>query len=83
MDLDSLRIETERLILRPTRAEDFAGWAEVIHPIDPDNDGSKRVASRLGSTLRGAGRLPVPLDKLPVEIWGQTREQWRQRRRSA
>jgi RimJ/RimL family protein N-acetyltransferase len=62
---------------------DTLGWAEVIHPIDPDNDGSKRVASRLGSTLRGAGRLPVPLDKLPVEIWGQTREQWRQRRRSA
>ncbi|MCW8807166.1 MAG: GNAT family N-acetyltransferase [Rhodanobacter sp.] len=28
MDLDSLRLETERLILRPTRAEDFDAYAE-------------------------------------------------------
>lgn len=29
MDLDSLRIETARLILRPTRAEDFEGWGQT------------------------------------------------------
>ncbi|SMH62998.1 GNAT family N-acetyltransferase [Azospirillum agricola] len=52
------------------------GWTEVIHSIDPNNDPSKAVARRLGSTLRGAGRLPVPFEKEPIEIWGQTREQW-------
>lgn len=30
MDLATLRIETDRLILRPTRAEDFEGWALLM-----------------------------------------------------
>ncbi len=50
------------------------GWTEVIQPIAPDNLASQRVARRLGSSLQGPGRLPEPLQHLPVEVWGQSRE---------
>ncbi|MEO7067299.1 MAG: GNAT family N-acetyltransferase [Rhodanobacter sp.] len=56
---------------------DHLGWSEVIHTIAPDNVASQNVARRLGSTLIGPGRLPEPYQDLPVEIWGQTRAQWR------
>lgn len=52
------------------------GWSEVIHCIDTANEPSRRLAQRLGSTLRGLGKLPAPHDHLAVEIWGQSREQW-------
>jgi len=52
------------------------GWDQIIHCIAPDNHASQRVAQRLGSTLRGPGRLPAPYQDAPVEIWGQTRAQW-------
>lgn len=52
------------------------GWSEVIHSIDTANEPSRRLAQRLGSTLRGPGKLPAPHDHLAVEIWGQSREQW-------
>lgn len=61
-------------------AFDALGWSEVIHVIAPDNTPSQAVARKLGSTLRGPGRLPEPFQDMPVEIWGQTREQWRRRR---
>lgn len=61
-------------------AFDTLGWAEVIHAIDPDNLPSQRLAERLGSELRGPGRLPPPFEALPIEIWGQTRTRWRERR---
>ena len=35
-----------------------------------------------GSRNRGPGRLPPPLEHEAVEIWGQTREEWRARSRS-
>lgn len=60
-------------------AFDALGWPEVIHCIDPGNAASVRVAERLGSRRRGSGRLPEPFDA-PVEIWGQTRDEWRSRR---
>ncbi|MBP2296993.1 GNAT family N-acetyltransferase [Azospirillum rugosum] len=63
-------------------AFDVLGWTEVIHSIDPDNAPSQAVARRLGSDLRGPGRLPAPFEAAPIEIWGQTREQWRARRAS-
>lgn len=63
-------------------AFDVLGWTEVIHSIDPDNAPSQAVARRLGSTFRGPGRLPAPFDTVPIEIWGQTREQWREHRRT-
>lgn len=58
-------------------------WSEVIHSIHPDNHASQALAKRLGSTLRGPGTLPAPFEDAPIEIWGQTREQWRQRRAQA
>ena len=60
-------------------AFDALGWSEVIHCIDPGNAPSIRLAERLGSTRRGPGRLPPPYAHMPVDIWGQTREQWRAR----
>jgi RimJ/RimL family protein N-acetyltransferase len=62
-------------------AFDTLGWTDIIHTIAPDNVGSAGVAERLGSANRGPGRLPPPFEHLPVDVWGQTREQWRSRRR--
>ena len=68
-----------------TAAMDYAfnvlGWTEVIHPIDPDNTPSQRLAERLGSRNLGPTRLPPPLEDLTIDRWGQTREQWRARGR--
>ena len=61
-------------------AFDHLGWTEVIHSIDPENEASRAVARRLGSVNRGPGQLPAPYEDDPIEIWGQTREQWRARR---
>jgi RimJ/RimL family protein N-acetyltransferase len=62
-------------------AFDTLGWTDVIHCIDPDNVASQKVAERLGSTNRGPGQMPEPYQDRPVDIWGQTREQWRARAR--
>lgn len=59
---------------------DVAGWDDVIHCIAPDNTASQAVAMRIGSGKRGLGRLPVPYDDRPIDIWGQTRAQWLARR---
>lgn len=61
-------------------AFDHLGWTEVIHCIDPQNTNSQAVARRLGSTLLRQADLPAPINAT-VEIWGQTRDQWRARRR--
>ncbi|NZA27034.1 GNAT family N-acetyltransferase [Luteimonas sp. SJ-92] len=61
-------------------AFDRLGWAEVIHCIDPDNAASQKLAERLGSRRLRAGRLPAPFEEVPVDVWGQTREQWRAQR---
>ncbi len=55
------------------------GWDDVIHVIDAGNEASISVARKLGSRNRGLGRLPVPYDKTPVDIWGQTRAEWQLR----
>lgn len=60
-------------------AFDTLGWTEVIHTIHPDNVASQVVAKRLGSTLWGPGKMPPPYEHLPIEIWGQTKEQWKAR----
>jgi RimJ/RimL family protein N-acetyltransferase len=64
-------------------AFDHLGWTEVIHCIDPANTPSQKVAQRLGSALYGPGRLPAPYETMDVQLWGQTRAQWRARRRRA
>lgn len=64
-------------------AFDVLGWREVIHSIAPTNVASQAVAQRLGARNRGPGKLPAPLDAHPIEIWGQTREEWFARRKEA
>jgi RimJ/RimL family protein N-acetyltransferase len=61
-------------------AFDQLGWDDVIHCIDPENVPSQALAKKLGSQLRGPGRLPEPFEDVPIEIWGQTRDAWRSRR---
>lgn len=55
------------------------GWTEVIHTIAVDNANSKAVAAKLGSRYLRQGRLPEPHHQHEVEIWGQSREEWRAR----
>jgi RimJ/RimL family protein N-acetyltransferase len=62
-------------------AFDHLGWTEVIHCIAAENHPSQNVANRLGSTLLRMDRLPPPFDQDELQIWGQTRDQWRARRR--
>src|SRR5262245_20066062 len=59
-------------------AFDHLGWTQVIHLISPQNYASQKLARRLGSRNRGPGRLPPPYEDEPIDIWGQTREQWRE-----
>ena len=66
-------------------AFDTLGWTDMIHSIAPANVASQRVAQKLGSRNRGPGRLPPPYSEAPIDLWGQTREEWRhnaERRRS-
>jgi len=61
-------------------AFDHLGWEDVIHTIGPENVASQAVATRLGAKNRGPGKMPPPVDAWEVEIWGQTRDEWRARR---
>lgn len=74
---------TEAAVAAVDWAFDVLGWQDVIHSIDPSNLASQALAQRLGSRNRGPGKLPPPLDSHPIEIWGQTREEWRARRAGA
>jgi RimJ/RimL family protein N-acetyltransferase len=71
---------TEGAIAAIDWAFDALGWTDVIHCIEAANEPSARVAQRLGSERRSECRLPPPFEDHQVEIWGQSREQWRQRR---
>ncbi len=62
-------------------AFDVLDWTDVIHCIDPDNVPSQRLAERLGSRNLGPTQMPPPFQDLPVGRWGQSREDWRTRRR--
>jgi len=61
-------------------AFEHLGWTEVIHCIDHDNRPSQALAIRLGSRNLGLGKLPAPFEDVQLDIWGQTRDEWRQRR---
>jgi RimJ/RimL family protein N-acetyltransferase len=56
------------------------GWNEVIHTIGPENIASQAVARKLGSRNLRSGRLPAPFEHVPVDVWGQSREEWLARR---
>jgi RimJ/RimL family protein N-acetyltransferase len=60
-------------------AFDTLRWTNVIHSISPANVASQRVAAKLGSRNLGPGRLPAPFAEDRVDLWGQTREEWRTR----
>jgi RimJ/RimL family protein N-acetyltransferase len=62
-------------------AVDVLGWTDIIHCIADENSPSQRVAQRLGSSLRGVGRMPPPIDET-ISLWGQSAAQWRARRAS-
>jgi len=61
-------------------AFDALGWAHVIHCIEASNAPSRAVALRLGSVWLRQDRLPPPFDANPIDIFGQSREQWQARR---
>jgi RimJ/RimL family protein N-acetyltransferase len=53
------------------------GWSNIIHSIAPENFASQRVAQKLGSRMLGPGKMPPPFENDRVDLWGQTREEWR------
>ncbi|MGE0863607.1 MAG: GNAT family N-acetyltransferase, partial [Vicinamibacterales bacterium] len=70
---------TEGAAAATTWAFDNLGWTDVIHSISPDNVASQVVAQKLGSRNLGPGRLPSPYHESRIDIWGQSREEWRAR----
>jgi RimJ/RimL family protein N-acetyltransferase len=58
------------------------GWPHVVHSIAPENVASQRVAEKLGSKRLGPGKLPPPFEEARIDLWGQTREEWQQRRQA-
>ncbi|HYH94457.1 GNAT family N-acetyltransferase [Hyalangium sp.] len=59
---------------------DTLGWTEILHCIEHENFRAQSLARRLGAKrLPREGVLPEPFGT-QVEIWGQTREEWRARR---
>jgi len=62
-------------------AFDNLGWTEIVHTIDPLNQPSQRVAERLGSRILRQAELPPPMNGKLIDVWGQTREEWKARRR--
>lgn len=63
-------------------AFDHLGWDRVIHCIDKNNTPSIALALRLGSTLqREDVPLPAPFDMHRVDLYGQTKAQWKARTR--
>jgi len=61
-------------------AFDVLGWTEIIHCINDDNQRSWALAQRLGSARLRRARLPPPYEEIEIQVWGQTRDDWRKRR---
>ncbi len=63
-------------------AFDHLGWDHIIHCIDEANAPSIALALRLGSKLeRRDVSLPAPFDMHKVDIYGQTKAEWKARSR--
>ena len=58
-------------------AADALDWDVIIHTIDPGNVPSAALAKALGSSVMRQARLPDPYADLVVDVWGQTRAEWR------
>jgi len=63
-------------------AFDKLGWTDVIHSINAENKSSQELARRLGSRILREATLPPPYETVVLDIWGQTRGEWRARRRN-
>jgi RimJ/RimL family protein N-acetyltransferase len=57
-------------------AFDVLGWDEVIHVINLKNTASIALAERLGSYDQGPTQMPAPYEHLPVNRYGQTKDEW-------
>lgn len=63
---------------------DTLDWDRVIHCIDKRNAPSIKLAMRLGSKLqREDVALPPPFESHKVDLYGQSRAEWRARRGAA
>ncbi len=62
-------------------AADELGWSEIVHTIDPANVASRKVAQTLGSRVLRTAILPAPIEHGIVDVWGQSADAWRARRR--
>jgi RimJ/RimL family protein N-acetyltransferase len=60
-------------------AFDALGWDRIIHCIDPANLPSIALAHRLGSYRQQTNVLLPPPLTAAVDIYGQTRREWRSR----
>ena len=68
---------TEAAIASMDYAVDVLKWSTIIHVIDKENTPSENLAKRIGSTLLEENKfLPKPYDDKPVDVWGQSDEQW-------
>jgi RimJ/RimL family protein N-acetyltransferase len=56
---------------------DNLGWTDVIHSINADNRASQALAQRLGSRILRQSGLPPPYENIIVDVWGQSRDEWR------
>jgi RimJ/RimL family protein N-acetyltransferase len=63
-------------------AFDALGWSSVIHLVNRDNIRSQALARRLGSRVQGQVQMPAPFDYETVDVWGQTRDEWRANRQA-
>ncbi|WP_420434625.1 GNAT family N-acetyltransferase [Hyphobacterium sp.] len=56
------------------------GWASAVHLIDAGNIGSQGVARKIGS-YNWNRKVEVAGFDMIVDVWGQTRDEWRARQR--
>jgi RimJ/RimL family protein N-acetyltransferase len=63
-------------------AVDILGFTEIIHCIDPKNTPSIKVAERLGSRKLREAAAPAPFTDILWDVYGQTADEWRARRRA-
>ncbi|KAF0117081.1 MAG: acetyltransferase [Hyphomonadaceae bacterium] len=57
-------------------AFDQLKWEKLVHCIAPLNYPSQALAIKLGSKNLGPTQLPPPYENLPVDAWGQSRDEW-------
>jgi RimJ/RimL family protein N-acetyltransferase len=55
-------------------------WSDVIHCIGAENLPSVAVATKLGSRKLRTAQMPAPYEGFVVDIWGQSRAEWEERR---